>query len=147
MTLRHLRFISAVLLLNFAACDSLKSTIVKILGSADKYKAEGDPTNFVPKFTGNDASREKIAIQLREVASGFKQITDIQFPSGETAMALIAEKTGGLHWLNLKTRQSGVLHQFEVISAAEGPARRRLPSAVCDERKNLFQLHGERKWE
>jgi len=113
------KIILTLMLTNLAGCDSLKSTIVKILGSADKYKAEGDPTNFVPKFTANDAAREKIAISLREVAAGFKQVTDIQFAPGETAMVLIAEKTGALKWVNLKNRQSGLLHQFDVISAAE----------------------------
>lgn len=100
-------------------CDYLKGKIVNLLGAPDKYKVEGDATNFTPKFSGADATRAQIPITLREVASGFKQITDIQFPPGENTIALVAEKTGGLFWLNLKNRKQGLLKQFDVISAAE----------------------------
>lgn len=102
-----------------SGCDYLKGAIVSVLGRPGAYKAEGDPTNFVPKYSGADATREKIQITLRLVASGYTQVTDIQFPPGETQWAVIAEKTGGLHWLNLKTRVSGILHKFAVITTAE----------------------------
>jgi glucose/arabinose dehydrogenase len=100
-------------------CDALKAKLVKILGSSDKYKAEGDPNALQPKFNGADAQREKIKINLVQIASGFTQPVDIQFSPVETDVALIAEKTGALKWVNFKTKASGILRKIEVISEAE----------------------------
>lgn len=100
-------------------CDAVKAKLVKILGSADKYKAEGDPNALQPKYDGADAQREKITIGLVQIASGFTQPVDIQFSPVENDIALIAEKGGALKWINFKTKASGVLRKIEVISEAE----------------------------
>lgn len=99
--------------------DAIKAKLVSILGAADKYKAEGDPNALQPKYTDADAQREKIKIKLVQVASGFMQPTDIQFSPVEPDVALVAEKTGALKWVNLSSKASGVLRKLEVIAEAE----------------------------
>ncbi|MBN8220718.1 MAG: PQQ-dependent sugar dehydrogenase [Spirochaetes bacterium] len=103
----------------FFGREGIKNKIIHILGAPERYKAEGDPNALQPKYTDADAAREKIVIQLVQVASGFVQPTDIQFSPLENDMALIAEKQGALKWVNLNTKASGILHKFEVISEAE----------------------------
>lgn len=103
----------------FFGREGIKNKIIHILGAPERYKAEGDPNALQPKYTDADAAREKIVIQLVQVASGFVQPTDIQFSPLENDIALIAEKQGALKWVNLNTKASGILHKFEVISEAE----------------------------
>lgn len=101
------------------SCEYLKGKIVTLLGNSDKYKVEGDPNALQPKFMDADATREKIAIGLVQVASGLIQPVDMQFSPVEANVALIAEKAGMLKWLNLTTKESGVVKKFAVIADAE----------------------------
>lgn len=103
----------------FFGREGIKNKIIHILGAPERYKAEGDPNALQPKYTDADAAREKIAVKLVQVASGFVQPTDIQFSPLENDIALVAEKQGALKWVNLNTKASGLLHKFEVIFEAE----------------------------
>lgn len=49
-----------------------------------------------PEFTGKDVSRKRIAVQLQEWATGFKEPTDVQFVPGDPATVLVLEKAGTL---------------------------------------------------
>lgn len=100
-------------------CDYLKGRIVNILGAPEKYQAEGDPGQLKPKFLDADLTREKITVKLVSIASGFTQPTDIQFSPVERDVALVAEKTGALKWINFKTKASGLVKKFEVQADAE----------------------------
>lgn len=100
-------------------CDYLKGKIVNILGAAEKYKAVGDPNSFQPKFLDADLPREKIHVKLVPIASGFFQPTDIQFSPVEQDIALVAEKTGALKWVNFRTKATGILRKFDVLTDAE----------------------------
>jgi len=114
-----LGFLAVAGALTFVFRENIKSKIVKILGAAENYKPEGDPNALKPKFTDADATREQIKVNLVQIASGFTQPTDIQFSPAERDVALIAEKTGALKWVNLVTKASGVLKKLDVIYDAE----------------------------
>ena len=114
-----LGFLAIAGALTFIFRENIKSKIVKILGAAENYKPEGDPNALKPKFTDADATREQIKVNLVQIASGFTQPTDIQFSPAERDVALIAEKTGALKWVNLVTKASGVLKKLDVIYDAE----------------------------
>ncbi len=55
-----------------------------------------------PEFTGKDASRKRIAVQLQEWATGFKEPTDIQFVPGEPDRVLVLEKPGTIQLVSKK---------------------------------------------
>jgi hypothetical protein len=76
----------------------IKRKIIDILAASEKYKPEGDNSNLIASFNGKDLEREKIKIKLTEVAGGFSQPTDLQFPPGEDDYFLITEKKGNLKW-------------------------------------------------
>jgi glucose/arabinose dehydrogenase len=100
-------------------CEYLKGKIIHILGSADRYKAEGDPNSMRPTYKDADASREKIKVRLAQVASGFVQPVDIQFSPAQPEIALVAEKGGALKAVSLRTKETTILKKIAVITAAE----------------------------
>ncbi len=99
--------------------EEIKIKIIHILGAAENYKAEGDPNAMQPRFNDADVQREKILVNLVQLASGFTQPVDIQFSPVERDVALIAEKTGALKWINFKTKLSGTLAKINVLTNAE----------------------------
>lgn len=109
----------ALVVLFLITQESIKVKIIHILGAAEKYKAEGDPNAMQPKFTDADAARERIPVNLMQIASGFTQPVDIQFSPVEPDVALIAEKTGALKWINFQTKATGTLARITVIAQAE----------------------------
>ncbi len=99
--------------------ESIKGKIIHILGAAENYKVEGDPNAMQPRFTDADAARERIAVNLVQIASGFVQPVDIQFSPVEKDVALICEKTGALKWINFQTKTTGILASIPVLVGAE----------------------------
>ncbi|MCE9501141.1 MAG: dehydrogenase, partial [Leptospira sp.] len=89
-------FIALLTFLPIANCDTIKKTILGALGASEKYKPEGNSKQMVPVFNVNDATRNRIEIRLNEIAGGFEQPTDMQFPPGEDDFFLLAEKKGKL---------------------------------------------------
>ncbi|WP_109018737.1 PQQ-dependent sugar dehydrogenase [Leptospira kobayashii] len=103
----------------FSTCDSIRSLLVSKLGAAEDYKPETDPGKLVAEFSSKDTSREKINIRLVEVAAGFAQPTDLQFPPKEDEYFLVAEKQGKLKWGKVNSKLTGVLLTLNVISEGE----------------------------
>lgn len=99
--------------------EEIKIKIIHILGAAENYKAEGDPNAMQPRFNDADVQREKILVNLVQLTSGFTQPVDIQFSPVERDLALIAEKTGALKWINFKTKATGTLAKITVLTNAE----------------------------
>lgn len=99
--------------------EEIKGKIIHILGAAENYKVEGDPNAMQPRFNDADVQREKIHVYLAQIASGFTQPVDIQFSPVEKEVALIAEKTGALKWVNFKTKATGALAKIDVLVSAE----------------------------
>jgi glucose/arabinose dehydrogenase len=99
--------------------EEIKGKIIHILGAAENYKVEGDPNAMQPRFNDADVQREKIHVYLAQIASGFTQPVDIQFSPVEKEVALIAEKTGALKWVNFKTKATGTLAKIDVLVSAE----------------------------
>lgn len=84
-----------LVIFHFFSCDRIRKFLIqKIDVIEDKYVAEGNAANLSPIFSGADENREKIQIQLKEVASGFELPTDIQFPPDDLGEFLILEKKG-----------------------------------------------------
>lgn len=99
--------------------EAIKGKIIHVLGAPENYKVEGAGEAMQPRYSDADASREKIPVALLPMASGFTQPVDIQFSPVEKEIALIAEKTGALKWVNLRTKATGVLAKISVITHAE----------------------------
>lgn len=72
-----------------------------------------------PVFEGADAGRARIDVGLDLVASGFRDITDIQFPPGRSDRAIILEKGGRAWWLDVGTRARGTLLDLDVRTSSE----------------------------
>ncbi|MFO1479086.1 MAG: PQQ-dependent sugar dehydrogenase [Turneriella sp.] len=99
--------------------ESIKIKIIHVLGAAENYKAVGDANAMQPQFNDADQNRTRINVALVPVAQGFTQPVDLQFSPVEKDVALIAEKTGALKWVNLRTKASGTLAQIDVLTHAE----------------------------
>ncbi len=108
-----------VFVLFTVGCDYLKKNLIYMLGSADKYEIEGNAANLVPVISGLDEKREKIDISLREVANGFDQPTDLQFPPDESKEFFVLEKKGKILWGHVGKKETKVIHQLTVKSEAE----------------------------
>jgi glucose/arabinose dehydrogenase len=100
-------------------CDGLRKFLIQKLGSTDKYEIEGNAANLVPVFSGLDEKKERIDIRLNEVASGFEQPTDLQFPPGESEEFFILEKKGKVVWGKIGKKETRVILSLKVRSEAE----------------------------
>jgi glucose/arabinose dehydrogenase len=65
------------------------------------------------------AARAQIAIALEKVADGFEQPTDIQFVPDQDQRAVVLEKTGKAHWLDLAQGEHDELFRVEVLTDSE----------------------------
>jgi glucose/arabinose dehydrogenase len=68
---------------------------------------------------GADVARKQIAVDLKKVASGIEQPTDIQFPPGVDARAIVLQKTGDALWLDVASGKHGKLFDVDVLTAVE----------------------------
>ncbi|HMW07328.1 MAG TPA: PQQ-dependent sugar dehydrogenase [Leptospiraceae bacterium] len=100
-------------------CDGIRKFLIQKLGAADKYKAEGNIANLSPIFSGQDEKRRKIDITLREVASGFIQPTDMQFPPGESEEFFILEKQGRILWSKVNGKENKEILSIKVKAESE----------------------------
>ncbi|TGN18138.1 PQQ-dependent sugar dehydrogenase [Leptospira idonii] len=112
-------FLCFSLTLVFVHCDAVRSLLVSKLGAAEDYKPETDPSKMFAEYSRKDASREKIKVTLKEVAAGFAQPTDLQFPPSEIGYFVVAEKTGALKWGKLNSKDTGVLLQLNATTDGE----------------------------
>ena len=60
-----------------------------------------------PTIDKNDAMRQRIPVQLKEVASGFSQPTDTQFFPNNPSLMVVLEQMGHAKWFDLKSKKSG----------------------------------------
>lgn len=100
-------------------CNGIKKFLIQKLGSTEKYVIEGDANKLVPVFSGLDEKREKIEINLREVANGFEQPTDLQFPPDESDEFLVLEKKGKVVWGEVGKKETKVILELNVKTESE----------------------------
>lgn len=72
-----------------------------------------------PAFDGADARRPRIAVRLEPVASGFSEVTDVQFPPDDPDRMIVLEKGGRATWVRLDSGQRGPLFERAVLSSSE----------------------------
>lgn len=84
-----------------------------------QYEKDQVSAPMVAQLDPADAKRERRAIALELVAKGLTQPTDIQFPPGDDAFAVVLEKPGAARWLELASGHHGKLFEVEVLTASE----------------------------
>jgi glucose/arabinose dehydrogenase len=114
-------FAAAALLAGGATAALNCMGVRRVIGRAiaPVYKVQGDPSHLEPVFEGADATRERIAVSLTTVASGFDNITDVQFVPGDPTLAVVLEQGGKAKWASLADRASGELLSIEVLTVVE----------------------------
>lgn len=124
MIKRRPLYVALAVLLATGSCAvavlSCTETRSKLIGAfTPTYKPSGDPSNLNPTFDGPDAALPRIAISLETVAEGFSQITDLQFPPGESELAIVLQKEGEARWTSFADRKQGTFFKQEVLTASE----------------------------
>jgi glucose/arabinose dehydrogenase len=71
-----------------------------------------------PKLDGADAKRPQLPVRLVQVAAGFEQITDIQFPPGRSDEGVVLGKAGTAWWFAADGK-SGPWFSVEVLTQSE----------------------------
>ena len=97
-------------------CTRLKSSLGKLFSPA--YELSGNADDLSPSYTGKDASRTRVKIQLTEIV-GAKYPTDIQFPPGSRTLMFLLEKKGKLRWYDWVRKKGGVIARLPVVHASE----------------------------
>lgn len=111
---------AAALIAIAAAALSCTATRAKLVGVfTPSYEPSGDPSNLVATFDGPDLKLPRIAISLQTVAEGFSQITDLQFPPGESDLAIVLQKEGEARWVSFADKKQGTFLREEVLTASE----------------------------
>lgn len=100
-----------------ASCEGLRATLIGWF--TPEYQPEGDVANLSPEFSGPDAKRKQIKIQLAEMASGYPQITEMAFHPSSDRHLFIAQKGGKLSVLDLKTGKATEILKIQVPVASE----------------------------
>lgn len=100
-----------------SGCNKVKHQLVQWF--TPEYKAAGDPTDLQPTFEGADAVRPRIKIRLLEIAKGFVQPTDIQFPPGDDETLVVLEKTGTAYWVARTGQERGEIFKVTVNTDSE----------------------------
>lgn len=72
-----------------------------LLAACSSATPAGQGADGGPWFDGADAKRERLAITLTPVASGFSHVTDLQFLPGESTRLVVLEKGGTATLLDL----------------------------------------------
>ncbi len=105
------------------ACQPVRQQLV--VAFTPSYEPTGDvravaeQARLRPDYEGRDADRPKIAVTLLPVGRGFAEVTDLQFPPGAAALAVVLTKAGAAHWLHLPDGASGPLFSVKVLTASE----------------------------
>lgn len=111
----------------WAACHQIRRQAIATLGDSAKYKPEpvqpaaASPAapGLRPSIEGPDLERKRIDVVLVPVARGFDSPTDVQFPPGESRLAVVLEKSGTAKWVWLPDGSSGDLFKVEVLTESE----------------------------
>ncbi|MBE7438949.1 MAG: PQQ-dependent sugar dehydrogenase [Spirochaetales bacterium] len=110
-----MRRMALLLFLFLPGCDATNQVIAWL---TPEYQAQTDQ-GFKPAFTGQDASRQKIAIKLSRIGSGFAQVTELAFYPRNQNYLLVCEKKGTLRALQLKDRKILPLLKLPVATSSE----------------------------
>lgn len=102
----------ALCLAPLSGCSSIKNEFIKLF--AEDYEKPPEELAqagevLTPEFQGKDGKRDKIAVQLREVASGFEGITSIEFSPVSPTTMLVLEKQGTIRSVSLKDGERATL--------------------------------------
>ena len=87
---------------------------------SDDYQTAEAAEVLTPGFDGPDASRERIDVRLRRVATA-DQPTDIQFHPVDGRMVVL-EKEGAVRWFDLDANTEGTWATLDVLTEADGTA-------------------------
>lgn len=98
-----------------ACLDDARRFAVKEL--SDDYQTAEAAEVLIPGFDGPDASRERIDVRLRRVATA-DQPTDIQFHPVDGRMVVL-EKEGALRWFDLEANTEGSWATLDVLTESE----------------------------
>ena len=98
-----------------ACLDDARRFAVKEL--SDDYQTAEAAEVLSPGFDGPDASRERIDVRLRRVATA-DQPTDIQFHPVDGRMVVL-EKEGALRWFDLDANTEGTWATLDVLTESE----------------------------
>ena len=77
------------------------------------------PLGCAPSPSADAANPSGGGVRLVQVAEGFKQITDLQFPPGVSDRLVVLEKGGAATWLDLSTGAQRLWFEREVRSNSE----------------------------
>lgn len=98
-------FLTATCVLTLGACTELRQRLVDWF-EAD-YVAEAAPAD------------KPATLQLQPAATGFSQITDIQFGPGAVSDMVVLQKSGEAFAVNLQTGAKRQLAKFDVLTTSE----------------------------
>ncbi|MCB1137615.1 MAG: PQQ-dependent sugar dehydrogenase [Leptospiraceae bacterium] len=99
------------------SCEGLRATLIGWF--SPEYVPEGEVTDLEPEFSGPDANRKQINIQLAQIASGWTQITELGFHPASDRHLFIAQKKGKLSVLDLKTGEATEVLNIKVPVVSE----------------------------
>lgn len=97
------------------ACDVARSLVVRL--APTDYKAEGGA--LAATYEAVDPVDRRMEISLVPVSSGHKELTDIQFPPGDSARMVLLRKSGELVVVDLATGSFSVAHRVQVPTDSE----------------------------
>jgi glucose/arabinose dehydrogenase len=108
------------LVLTWVAIDGVSAGRALVWLADPVYEApdENAPGDGSRPAADPSVSRD-IPIAVAQIATGFKQPTDIQFPPGIPQQALVLEKGGVAKWLKVDTGVHGKLLEVHVLTASE----------------------------
>ncbi len=93
-------------------------TALLLLAACSGASPAGEQPSW-PVFDGKDASRPRVEVALSPVLTGFKNVTDLQFPPGESGRAVVLEKRGVATWVELATDTRRELLTVDVRTNSE----------------------------
>ena len=100
------------------ACQDLRAFVIGALPS--KYPSDALAAGeLVASWDGPDPATARLSVGLQPVAQGLTEVTDIQFPPGDTSRMLVLRKTGQLHLVDPATGAEQVVHQLDVPTRSE----------------------------
>ena len=100
-----------------ASCEGLRATLIGWF--SPEYAPEGKITDLKPEFSGPDANRKQINIQLAEMATGYPQITELVFHPASDRHLFVVQKNGKLSLLDLKSGKAREVLKLQVPVVSE----------------------------
>ncbi len=99
-------------------CRSARRASIQVF-SPDHVQGTPDTGLGEPEFSARDELRPRIAVRLREVASGFTRPIDARFVPGRDSVLVVLEKDGRAHWVTLEDDSRGRWLELDVLTVSE----------------------------